>query len=404
VDGNPFMRQQGGGGPRRGASKFADKYGGKDEEEQGEEGHEEGGGQGEEGEEETENELEVKLNEYRALKNPFIRAARLFEAGAMDEAVDGLCSQDMFRITINAKEIKAGKPLKQLISHASALLKVCGVVVLDGVIPAGVVKQLAEKGAAAASARVGSVEVDASGQVHSVGDKVLQFETAFVEPFTNPRVTSNPFVSLLLRRSLGPRIEIDDFSTVVALPQAPLQQWSTDGSALFPRSGTFLPAHSVSVTVALGDMTEKSGALDFIPGSHVACAQEEEPQPVHFEDGSSLDLCSTVPGNRVLSAQASAGTVVLFDSRMYRRSQPNQGTDNVVSLSSSYVRDWYHDADAPPHALSKAIDDMVPQQRKLFTRLNHRQYVRELQEQIKSLGGQVGESQYGFSPETYDKA
>ena len=384
-----------GQGRGKGGAGAQDPHGAQDEEE--------------EEEEEEADPREAELERIRALKNPYIRGVKLFEAGAIPEAVDWLCTQDRIRIAPKAKEIAAGKPAFKTVARAAAALKVCGVAVLDRALPRPVVAALAARVAALAGARMASVDVGADAKPTFEGVETAkrsqgryEFANPLEAPFTDAAVLENAFVMPVLRRAMGARLEVDTFSTVVSEPGSPTQHWHADAGQLFPRSGMHLPAHGVVVFAAVTNVTRDMGPTEFAPGSHVQCGKAEKPRPVHYDDGSVLDLCRAVPGNRLLHADMAAGAVTLFDFRIYHRGGANSAELQRPLLYSTYLREWYTDKVNFHQQHSAAFDALSPSQRKLLNRIDHKKHVATVQEQVRALGGTVAESRYDFHVYTYD--
>lgn len=412
--------------PRKRMGVVADKYADEEEEDGGSGrggsgggGTNDGGHDGDEGDDgedadadadaEFETPEQAELRRIRALKNPYIRGVKLFEAGAVAEAVDFLCTQERLHVSPRPKELKAGKPAFKTVARAAATLKVCGVVIVDGVIPAPVVGPLAAQADAVVEQQLAGVDPGADAKATFEGTTTAkrgegryEFTNPLEGPYTDDTVVQNAFLGPVLRRTMGPRIEMDTFSTVVSVPGAPAQHWHADAGQLFPRAGLHLPAHGVVAFAALTNVTREMGPTEFVPGSHVQCGKDEKPAPVQYEDGSVLDLCKAVPGNRVLTGEASRGSVVLFDFRVFHRGGPNTSDRRRALLYSTYLREWYTDRVNFHQQLSSSFDALTPARRKLFSRLDHRAYVTALQQRLAAAGGDVAESAYAFNAYSFE--
>ncbi|KAA0164826.1 hypothetical protein FNF27_07754 [Cafeteria roenbergensis] len=417
--------------PRKRMGVIADKYADEEEEDDGGGsgsgggggrgggrggGDDEGGEEGDEGDDadaeadaEFETPEQAELRRIRGIKNPYIRGVKLFEAGAVAEAVEFLCTQERLHVAPRPKELKAGKPAFKTVARAAATLKVCGVVIVDGVIPAAVAGPLAAKADAVIDQRLAGVDPGADGHATfegttaaKRGESRYEFANPLEAPFTDDAVVQNAFLGPVLRRTMGPRIEMDTFSTVVSLPGAPAQHWHADAGQLFPRAGLHLPAHGVVAFAALANVTRDMGPTEFVPGSHVQCGKDEKPSPVQYDDGSVLDLCKAVPGNRLLIAEAPRGSVVLFDFRIFHRGGPNTSDRRRALLYSTYLREWYTDRVNFHQQLSASFDALSPARRKLFSRLDHRNYVSGLQQRLAAAGGDLKESAYAFNAYSFE--
>lgn len=352
---------------------------------------------------------QAELTKIRALKNPYIRAIKLFEANEISEAVESLCTPEQIRVTPKPKEVAAGKPAFKTVARAAATLKVCGVVIVEDVIPEAVADSVAESVKAMTSGRMASVDVSADGEatferadMAKRSEGRYEFFNPLEAPFSSPAVIENAFVMPIVRRAMGPRVEIDTFSTVTSQPGAPVQHWHQDAGPLFPKAGMHLPAHGVVSFVPVESVTSTMGPTEFVPGSHVQCGRDEKPTPRFFDDGTILDLCKAVPTNRVLFADTKRGSAILFDFRVYHRGGPNTSDKQRPLLYTTYLREWYYDKVNFQQTVSKRFDAMTPQQRKLLNRVEHRQFARKLVSQVKELGGDPEESSYDFTVYTYD--
>lgn len=260
-----------------------------------------------------------------------------------------------------------------------ARLDVCGLVELKGpVLPGALLDSLA----AAQRAMFESGRA-AGGSDDKVAverwKKRFEMQVPLTPPFTDKQLAGNPLLLEVVRLMLGPRVEIDTFSQVTALPGAPDQPWHKDVDVLFkePNAAGFghHPAVGLVAVVPLVNITEEIGPTEFLAGSHLFGddAYWEAAQQ------SNNDTIQTMP--LFLRPLPSLGSVLFFDLRARHHGTRNQGAMPRSILYLSFVKDWYLDRLNFRGYQSDSFDTLPGiTMKKLFRRVDTRTYVAALED------------------------
>jgi len=198
-------------------------------------------------------------------------------------------------------------------------------------------------------------------------------------PFTDPELTAGPMLRSLVKLLLGERVELDTFSYIESSPGSLDQDWHSDAPT--PATpGAHAPPVGLVAVVPLVDVGEANGATEFLAGSHVDVGDER----FWMEDeGSDGGACNATPH---LQVAARAGSVVLFDLRLRHRGRANRGAASRPVLYMSYVKEWFHDGVNFKQRQSQAWDGLSGAGRRLFARLDTREYVKRLERELEERG------------------
>lgn len=162
-------------------------------------------------------------------------------------------------------------------------------------------------------------------------------------PFGDPALFANPLILSVLKESLGDRLQLCSFTSVVSFPGAVLQQIHRDYSILFgediqsvnPRD---LPAHAISVSVPLLDVDMSMGPTVVWLGSHLwpsSC-------PIPFSiDSTSISF--------------KKGDCMMFDYRLFHAGGPNRSDQKRPIIYMVYGREWFYD-EGHNHATNNPVD------------------------------------------------
>ena len=119
-----------------------------------------------------------------------------------------------------------------------------------------------------------------------------------------------------MRATLGDDVKLFDTNCIISCPGATEQRIHVDAPHLFdPKTvGCFLPAHHYSCFIPLVSQTQATGNTAFVLGSHATHRGGYESHGQAF------------PGNsEFVDVYAQAGSVVIFDCRIYHRGRANLG-------------------------------------------------------------------------------
>lgn len=292
---------------------------------------------------------------------------------------------------------------------AYVALRVCGVVILEGVFPPDFVAEL--RAAQEEQIRPHLDEMDGSldagesrvstlAALRSPGR--LEYKAPLAEPFSSAELVARPVLMRLISTTLrNKRFELDTLSHVTSVADATEQQWHRDLPPAFTDARYLpLPPAGLVVFVPLVDVTQDMGPTQFLTGSHLPCM----PDNVHYweqPDGGG-DVSSDYPallecahGGTVVSGDAPAASAVVFDIRTLHRGGRNRSGKLRPQMYLTYFRDWYQDTINFRVPLPRSHGQRPLGQRKLFARLDARQYQERLEALVLDLGGEEGERRLG---------
>jgi len=291
------------------------------------------------------------------------------------------------------QERRKGVLPASFVLDALTLLRVCGVVAIQGLFEVGFVAELeaAHTEEFDPSALVGHVETDSVG---SRSEGRYEVKLPLREPFTDARLTRNAqLLSLVKGAVAGDHLEIDTFSHVDALPGASMQVWHKDVDAVHhdTQKGELLhgPPQGLVVVVPLVEVNHSNGPTEFECGSHVNVhAFDTTPSNDNNNGNSNKKKKAVAP---LLSLPVSKGDALLFDLRVRHRGTPNTSLKVRPILYLSYVHSWFRDEVNFKGVQSAqwASEFKDTPSRKLFMRLDQTRYVAQLEAKLAEKGVDV---------------
>lgn len=260
------------------------------------------------------------------------------------------------------------------------LLRVCGVVAVEGVLDRELVARIsADLGAVSAGAApLGDSFKDT--EAASRGGLRREVRLPLRPPFADPTLTAPPLVRSLLRMALGERVELDTFSCITSFPGSMDQAWHSDVPT--PKTGRcHAPPVGLVAVAPLVEATARSGATEFLAGSHVHVGDDR-----FWMD----DAGGATEATPHLQLRTSPGSLVLFDIRLRHRGRANRGDADRPVLYMSYVQEWFRDGINFRERQTRSWSGLPPVARRLFARVDAREYVIRLEEALRERGVDVG--------------
>ena len=211
-------------------------------------------------------------------------------------------------------------------------------------------------------------------------------------------LVNNPLLLPLIMSSLHtPTPEVDTLSVVTSLADAPTQHWHHDVNPQHARVRAVdtPPPFAVVVGVPLVDMGVRVGPTEFVVGSHWDCPLHESAarkvtSPVILPgrvDDASVEVCPTA--GRVVHAASRAGSAVVFDIRVLHRGGANTTGRKRPLLYTSFFRGSHVDEVNWRTHQSASFADLPPQLQPVSARVDGRKYVRDLEQAVVALGGDL---------------
>ena len=152
-------------------------------------------------------------------------------------------------------------------------------------------------------------------------------------------------------------------------------------------------AHCLTLFIPTTDVEIAHGPTELLLGSHLACnVSERRPVSVPDEAGGAWTFegeCPHVVAHRPWKATASAGAAIIVDSRLLHRGGPNRSRRNRPQLYITFARQWFTDRVNFAEAQSKSIDTLSPELQHLLSRIDAREYVELLEEELSVRGVDV---------------
>jgi hypothetical protein len=296
------------------------------------------------------------------------------------------------------------------------LMRLCGVVSVEGLLPEALVADLSaaqatdfERRVAPRVAAMAPAGVETDDEIAIRGStKRVEVKLPMQKPFRDERLVASPLGLSLLRmwmRTGG--FELDTFSYIHAAPGSLAQHWHTDvqplhGSIASVPNNTAAaatdtlstadadagahahaqtadtsplgpPTHGIVQITPLVDVAHGTGATQFLCGSHLAVLEVQPPGPHH--------------GLKHVSLTVPRGSVAFMDLRLTHRGGAHDGPRPRAVLYMSYVREWFRDTVNFGGKQSRAWDDLPSHRlRKLLARIDARGYVHLLEDRLRAAG------------------
>ncbi|EGD83458.1 hypothetical protein PTSG_04065 [Salpingoeca rosetta] len=196
-------------------------------------------------------------------------------------------------------------------------------------------------------------------------------------PYTDDAFTANRVIIAAAKLVMNNKIEIDTFSTVTSLPNAPVQPWHGDVGPLFHWQAAQypLPPQGVVVVLPLGiPVNATNGPTEFMTGSHIPMGPDFWRKRLHD------------PITPVHRLDTDVGSAVLFDIRVFHRGTGNPSPHPRPIVYMSLVYDWYSDTVNFKVRQTRAFDEYTGSKQKLMARLDTHDYIRQLEELLAEKG------------------
>eukprot|EP00035_Acanthoeca_spectabilis_P033235 m.22517 g.22517 ORF g.22517 m.22517 type:complete len:529 (+) comp5824_c0_seq1:188-1774(+) len=310
-------------------------------------------------------------------------------------AVRKLCrSAKDVTVRVSVRETATGLLSAVSMRRVAVILQICGVVVLENVFDPGVTdgiasafevelrRRMSSLTAAAAAKASGRPRSKGAGEERDMAERgIRRFEIKLPlgPPYLDVGFVANRMMLSAVKSQLSTKIELDTFSCVVSLPQAPNQDWHSDVAELFPRRAgslpTPVPPHGiVAIVPLLNAYSAESGPTEFYTGSH-------GPGPEH---GFWIDNVTATPRLRLA---APPGGAVLFDVRLRHRGTRNKSSQPRAIAYLGYMREWAFDRVNFKEPQTRQFDQLpTTALKKLFTRLDRQHYVKFLESLVAESG------------------
>lgn len=262
------------------------------------------------------------------------------------------------------------------------LMRVCGMVILDGVLDAEVVSRFGAVQEEHAKAKTEDTPEKRYKGTDAASRGSLRQEVRLPPQLLSQHidVIAEPLLHSAIKMLLDEQVELDTFSCIASLPGCPDQDWHNDVPTPQVRH-CHLPPPGLVAVVPLVGTTPQNGATEFLPGSHVHGGDERFWMDEESKNGGGAT--TAVPH---LQPSVPIGNLVLFDIRLRHRGRENAGDRKRTILYMSYVQNWFRDGVNFKERQTLAWDSFPERARGLLTRLDARDYVAQLEEALERHG------------------
>ena len=140
-------------------------------------------------------------------------------------------------------------------------------------------------------------------------------------------LAARPEIAAIVRALLGSKTYLEKAGLILSHPGAEAQRWHMDNPHLYAIP-THLPPHSLTVFVALCELTAANGPTEFHLATHVKA---------HL----------AAPRKRHAAARCAAGSLVGYDTRIRHRGGANASDAERPLVYMTFSRVWFRDTVNP---------------------------------------------------------
>lgn len=324
------------------------------------------------------------LNALEKIKNPTTAA----------EGIRWLCngaSSLVVRVTDEEKE--SGRIKVATLERAHAILKVCGVVVIEDAIQDHDMLDRAKDVYHSKTREEMALKSNQPG-VQERGEGRWEVTLPLEKPFISSDIIANPYVLPVIKSLMQTAsIEIDTFGNLLSFPQSGPQTWHRDVADTYTpamdNSTTMntLPPHGVVMMVPLANLKLNHGPTEFALGSHMA-----------MDIFGVIGLQNHYKKLPRVKLPMKKGSVCLMDIRVQHQGTPNLGKKSIRQLLYiSYVNQWFSDRINDNRPYSREFDYLPTSvHQKLLNRLDTRTYIKALEYALMLKGVKLSEIKSRF--------
>lgn len=315
-------------------------------------------------------------------------------------AVRDACSGESISIKLSEKEIENEQLQASTLHAIVSVFEACGLVALTNVYSS---LQTEEASRAQTnhfyeqtSARKTTSHINlATVELKRRGDALRQeIVCPLTKPFTD--LTSSSMILQTVRQILQTTdVELDTFPYIQSEPGSSVQKWHTDLGPMIDdglAEGSYiLPAYGLVMIVPFIDLDSSNGPTEFIPGSHLPSTAMHGGDGSFWHDAEIGEANSKAP---TVALNLPAGSALLFDIRTTHRGGANKSPSARPILYASYFREWFTDRvnfDARQSRWWNTLEENSERIKKLYSRIDSRQYTKMLEDMLKERGVKVKE-------------
>ena len=230
-------------------------------------------------------------------------------------------------ITVQSKELAAGKLTDAHVEQAVKAIRVDGYVVLENVVSHEHLDILRERMDADSQILINEEKWGGAGRLKGH----LQQGPPPFAPYIFRDVVANPYVIQVTKELLGPGLYNNFYNGNTNSPGSTTQPLHRDGAHLWPDQKVAHPTTEVVVNISPQDTTEENGSVEIWPGSHLEVGEHHIDEK---QEEARRKICPPIRGN------AKKGSILIRDMRLWHRGVPNPSDKPRHMIALIYRVHW----------------------------------------------------------------
>ncbi|MYA72306.1 phytanoyl-CoA dioxygenase family protein [Candidatus Poribacteria bacterium] len=230
-------------------------------------------------------------------------------------------------ITVQPKELAAGKLTDAHVEQAIKAIRVDGYVILENVVSHEHLDILRERMDADSQILINAERWGGAGGLKGH----LQQGPPPYAPYIFTDIVANPYVVQVTQELLGPGLYNNFYNGNTNCPGSTTQPLHRDGAHLWPDQKVAHPTTEVVVNISPQETTEENGSVEIWPGSHLEVGEHHIDEE---QEEARRKICPPTRGN------AKKGSVLIRDMRLWHRGVPNPSDKPRHMIALIYRVHW----------------------------------------------------------------
>ena len=230
-------------------------------------------------------------------------------------------------ITVQPKEVAAGKLTDAHVEQAVKAIRVDGYVVLENVVSHEHLDILRERMDADSQILINEEKWGGAGRLKGH----LQQGPPPFAPYIFRDVVANSYVIQVTKELLGPGLYNNFYNGNTNSPGSTTQPLHRDGAHLWPDQKVAHPTTEVVVNISPQDTMEENGSVELWPGSHLEVGEHHIDEE---QEEARRKICPPIRGN------AKKGSILIRDMRLWHRGVPNPSDKPRHMIALIYRVHW----------------------------------------------------------------
>jgi len=251
------------------------------------------------------------------IENPFLTT----------EKTERKLNRKKMEITVQPKELAAGKLTDAHVEQAIKAIRVDGYVILENVVSHEHLDILRERMDVDSQILINAGKWGGAGGLKGH----LQQGPPPYAPYIFRDIVANPYVVQVTQELLGSGLYNNFYNGNTNCPGSTTQTLHRDGAHLWPDEKIAHPTTEVVVNISPQDTTEENGSVEIWPGSHLEVGEHHIDEE---QEEARRKICPPTRGN------AKKGSVLIRDMRLWHRGVPNPSDQPRHMIALIYRVHW----------------------------------------------------------------